>query len=266
MILSPSSLALSALGLSPSGALCNTAGEGLACAICGTAISTNDIYDVLDLPTSFTNKNSIASPGGKHICGACNTVMSAGEFQMRLATGLFCKDGFFPIMRKEHRAWAFLTPPEPPFSVTIQTAKQQHVVWRAPVTLSRNLILVRIGEQIVRLRRPMLIAAREAVLRMSEARQRAATGAKTKKSEKSAPVESVESPFVTDWKFQSSAGGVLKLWAETLINEGGVSNPDRETISLLNAGEIWALQAVLHLKPVKPAPLCIVETTTELAA
>lgn len=168
-------------------------------------------------------------------------------------------------MRKEHRAWAFLTPPEPPFVIAIQTAKQQHVVWRAPVSLSRDLILVRVGEQIVRLRRPSLIVAREAVVRLHDARK-AADGGKQKKATAPAAAESLESPFVTDWKFQSSVGGVLKNWAATLIAAGAVSASDKAALSLLNAGEIWALQAVLHLQPVRPDPLSIDESNTAVAA
>ena len=123
MILSPSSIALSAVGLSPSGSLTNTSHNPLTCSICGVAIGPGAVYDELSLPVSFTNQLAVAIPGGRYLCGACNSVMTTGEFQMRFATGLFCSEGFFPIMRKEHRAWAFITPPEPSFIITVQTAK-----------------------------------------------------------------------------------------------------------------------------------------------
>lgn len=267
-LISPSAIALEALGLPPTGDLIGDADTYLACAMCGTGIGPGDVHGVLDLPASFTNQLAMAIPGGKHICGACRTVMTNNAFQMKFATALVSRDGYFPIMRKEHRAWAFLTPPKPPFFVTIQNAQQQHVVWRAPVSLSQDLILVRVGEQIVRLRRPKLIEAREVALRLQAERDRLVDAAKKPKKDSSAPkagAESVESPFVADWKFQSASGGTLKHWARVLIDAGVVPDADRAVLTSLNAGEVWALQAALHLNPTQPSPL-VFDDQTEQAA
>lgn len=257
MIISPSAIAISSVGLALSGDYINDSPTmALTCTVCGASIGEGQRYDDFTPTSSFTNQLALALPGGKHICGACKTVMTTGEFQMKFATGLFCNDGFFPIMRKEHRAWAFLTPPATPFVVTIQTAKQQHVVWRAPVTISRDLILVRVGEQIIRLRRQRLVSAREAALRLDEARKQADAG-KSKKSAAPKPDDAAESPFVTDWKFQSTAGGVMKRWSSELIKQGAISESDKIALTTLNAGEVWALQAVLHRTPTKPEAVSI---------
>ncbi|MBE7540621.1 MAG: hypothetical protein KJZ92_16515 [Rhodocyclaceae bacterium] len=255
MIISPSAIALQALGLQPSGNFKATAaGPAMRCSMCGVGIEPGSLYDKLDLPESFTNKLAMAIPGGEHICGACKTVMGEGAFQQSLATAIVSTKGYFPIMKKENRAWAFLDPPESPFFVTIQNAQQQHVVWRAPVSLSREIILVRVGEQVLRLRRQKLKAAREIVLRLDDFRHRISVhDGKARKPKKAAAAQdAAESPFVADWKYQSADGGVMKQWYRDLVAAGNVPEEEQAVLSSLNAGEVWALQAVLHRTPVEP--------------
>ncbi len=255
MIISPSAIALQALGLHPSGNLKATAsGPTIRCAMCGADIEPGALYDKLDLPESFTNKLAMAIPGGEHICGACKAVMNEGAFQQSLSTAIVSAKGYFPIMKKENRAWAFLEPPEPPFFVTIQNAQQQHVVWRAPVSLSREIILVRVGEQVLRLRRQKLKAAREIVLRLDDFRHRVSVhDCKARTPKKAAAAQdAAESPFVADWKYQSADGGAMKQWYRDLVAAGNVPKEDQAVLTSLNAGEAWALQAVLHRKLVGP--------------
>lgn len=252
-MISPSLLAIQALGLSPEGsAVCNA--EDLACAVCGSSIRRGDPVDDLVLPPSFTNRNSLVRPLGSYRCGACTAVMSRPEFQMGLSSALFSVEGYYPIARKEHRAWALLTPPEPPFAICVQTSQQQHVVWRAPVSLSRALIMMRVGERIIRLRSRSLAEAREVALMLHERRRRHEASASRSRG-RPANADTIESPFVSDWKMQSVAGGTFKRWMATMLEEGIVAATDLEPLYRLNGGEVWALSAVLHPHPVKPAPL-----------
>ena len=259
-VISPSAIALQALNLAPKGDRVAREEDVIRCAMCGTLVQPGEVFSLLKLKESFTNQLEMAIPGGKHVCGACHVVMNTGAFQMSLATCVVSASGFFPVMKKENRAWAFLEPPEPPFFITVQNAQQQHIVWRAPVSLSKDLILVRVGEQVLRLRRPHLIKARDIVFRLDEYRRNAAqTGKKAKK----AP-EFAESPFVADWKYQSTEGGAVKYWYSNTnpdapgLVESGVVTPDEHALLMsLNAGEAWALQAVLHYKPAKPDCLSI---------
>ena len=259
-IISPSAIALQALNLAPQGDHVAHKEDSIRCAMCGTFVNPGETYSFLMLKESFTNQLAMAIPGGTHVCGACHVVMNTGAFQMSLATAVVSASGYFPIMKKENRAWAFLDPPEPPFFITVQNAQQQHVVWRAPVSLSKDLILVRVGEQILRLRRPQLIKARDIVFRLNEYRRNAArTGNKEKKTP-----DFAESPLVAEWKYQSVDGGTVKAWYSNsnpekpgLLEIGAVTLAEHAHLMSLNAGEVWALQAVLHYKPVKPDCLTI---------
>ena len=86
-------------------------------------------------------------------------------------------------------------------------------------------ILVRVGEQILRLRRPQLIKARDIVFRLNEYRRNAArTGNKEKKTP-----DFAESPLVAEWKYQSVDGGTVKAW---------YSNSNPEKPGLLEIGAV----------------------------
>lgn len=258
MIISPSLIAIRALKLEPVGTMTCDAEAGERCAVCGDTLRKGDPIDFLDLPPSFTNHSSLAIPGGEYRCGACTTVMTnSANFQMGLSTCIAsASDGYFPIMKKEHRAWAFLTPPEPPFIIAIQNAQQQHTIWRAPVSISRDILMVRLGEQVLRLRRQKLIAAREAAMRL-DAAINAAASSKTGRGRPAKSPESIESPFYSDWKGQDARGGQFKRAAAAQIEAGAISDADINALTTLNSGEVWALTAVLHLSPARPAPAAL---------
>ena len=145
-IISASKIAIEALGLKPVGSV---SPEDTLCAVCGCEIKKGDLYDEdMVLPESFTNYSSLANPSGKHRCGNCTAVMTRKEFQMGWSTSIMSEEGYFQLLRKEHRAWFLLNPPEPPFAIGIQVSQQQHIIWRAPVSLSKDIIFMRIGEQL----------------------------------------------------------------------------------------------------------------------
>lgn len=248
-ILSPSSIAIQAAGLPLVGSEVVTADHiGERCGVCGATFEVlGEPMDALVLPASFTNHPSLAIPGSKWRCGACTAVMTNPTFQMGASTVLICSEGIYPIVRKEHRAWAFLTPPEPPFVIAIQNAKQQHVVWRSPVTLSQDLFLVRVGEQVMRIRRPLLLRACEEARLLSE-----------RNKSKGRPVkDAIENPFVNDWKLQSAQGGRMKSWLQKMLEEGTVTPMDISTLLELNGAEAWAMTAALFEAPIKPEALHI---------
>lgn len=245
-MISPSRLMTKACGLPLEGTHFVTESMiGERCAVCGDTLRTGEPVDELNLPPSFTNHASLAIPGGEWRCGACTSVMTRSVFQMAASTVIFSEEGVFPIVKKEHRAWAFMTPPEGPFAICVQNAKQQHVVWRAPVSLSKENILVRVGEQVLRIRRQVLMNARAEAIHLDGLKR--AQGRPTK--------DGYENPFYVDWKLQSVASGDFKSWLNTLLFTHQISPKDIPAILSLNGAEAWALGAVLHDNPVKPEPI-----------
>ena len=244
MPVSPSAVVTHALGLASSGEdVCGAEQLGECCAVCGIPLVAGEPIDRLVLASSFTNHNDLADPAGRWRCGDCTTVMTESEFQMSLATVCVSARGAVRIMTKQSRAWAFLEPPEPPFVIAIQNAKQQHVLWRAPVNYTREILLVRLGERIFRLRRRALVAARDACFALEEARARGIPGWKPEKKDE------VDSPFFTDWKGKGAVTGQLKPWYWSLHTSGAVPAALHDILVGLSAHEAWALAAVLHRDP-----------------
>lgn len=239
--ISPSVLAVNAAGLTPEGtAVCDEPGH--CCGVCGIQLQVGEVVDDMRLPATFTNHSSLAYPSEKWRCSACTAIMTRSAFQMGVSTVLITQDDIYPMMRKEHRAWFFLTPPKPPFALAIQNAKQQHTVWRAPVTLNTDQIVMRVGEQVLRIRRPLLLKAAEQAKKINALR--VAVGRPSK--------EALQNPFVNDWKFQSSTGGQLKQWVFKMLADNIISPQDIDALLSLNGAEAWALTPVLHDAPVKP--------------
>lgn len=246
--ISPSVLVCQGAGLQSEGAhVCDARHVNERCAVCGRPFEQGDVIDELVLPPTFTNHSSLANPSGAWRCGACTAVMMRREFQTSASTVLITREGLFPISRKEHRTWLFLTPPDPPFAIAIQNAKNQHTVWRAPITLSRDQMLLRVGEQVLRVRRPHLLAA------ANEARMLNALRVTVGRPSK----ETVQTPFVNDWKMQSSKGGMLKAWVWKILHEERIARDAISHLLTLNGAEAWALTAVLHDAPVAPDPIVL---------
>lgn len=245
MITAPQ-IALTAIGLAPEGSrTCAADGAGVPCSVCGAPIHAGDPVDPLSFPASFTNRASLAVPGGAWRCGACTAIMSRGIFQLGAANVLIHASGIYPILKREHRAWAFLEPPEPPFAICLQDAKQQHVVWRAPVTLSRDFLMLRLGEKVFRLRRQHLLDAREEAIRLNSLRT--APGRP--------PNAIADSPFFIHWKMQNTSSGRFKSWFWDLVQQGKVQLSDVPALCSLTGPEIWALNAVLSDTVQRPTPI-----------
>lgn len=73
------------------------------------------------------------------------------------------RDGLYPMGTDQARAWLWLTPPEPPFSVVINhsTLACFHYFWRTPVTTSVDLIQVNVDDAILQVHRPRVLKALE---------------------------------------------------------------------------------------------------------
>lgn len=249
MLISPSRLALEAAGAPLEGTeKCTAEQAKSACAVCGGPLHEGELIDTLDLPESFTNHNALADPHGKLVCGACSAVMSRHGFQLEGGTVLVSAEGIFPIGKKVNRAWAFLTPPKPPFAIAIQNSKSQHTLWRAPVSLSADLIFLRLGEQVLSVRMPLLRAAREETMKLLEIRDAADAANKKKRVAREDP----ETPFVTDWKGKGSDNGVLKPWVRRLLGDGQVTRSQISSLLTLTPAECWVLTAILCANPVRP--------------
>lgn len=129
------------------------------CTFCGKAIHEGDLAAPFEPGRSFTDTLK-TFPSGV-ICGACATVTSSQPMLRNFQRVVITKEGLYPIGFDAHRAWLWLTPPEPPFAVVINhsTMGAYHYIWRTPVSMSKQLICANVDDTLVWIDRTVLIEA-----------------------------------------------------------------------------------------------------------
>jgi len=250
--LSPSRLAMQAIGFKPEGIPWH---EATTCSCCGTLIKPGDLALKSSFGASFTDDHSLAARTGV-VCADCQALMSAPAmkaFQMALITA----DGVYNLSKDEHRAWMLLDPPKPPYVAVISDSMNQHLVWRTPVTIDNNLQYVRLGQRVLKIRRELLMQAmewaRDAVIAAHEEKMEAASAPKadSTRKPKNPKADQVlpKHPFVRlDRKLGHMEHGAIR----SNILASGRARPFIERLLQLNPGELWALSILSKAKPEIP--------------
>jgi len=160
-----SKLACQALNLAPLGSATSHPDR---CALCGGPIAAGDAIEPWKPGPNFLDHPSTGAActlepfDGHHACGECAR-MATKPVMEALGYACITADAAYPLATDVQRSWLLTEPPEPPFVVVIRTAQLQHLVWRAPVTLSRELIRACIGGHTVPIRRPLVWEALERI-------------------------------------------------------------------------------------------------------
>lgn len=242
-----SEIAAQALNLSPRGTL--HAGEDTCCAMCERAISVGDLSAKLRPSQSFTDWPSL-SPS-KHLCGWCD--VTTEQINMRpLQRAVITGEGVYPLNTDDSRAWLLLTPPKPPYVVVISNRSVLgtfHLHWRTPVTLDNNLILVRTDDQLLRIRRPVLVQA------MADSQELATLmhQARAEKKSRKALNTGARHPFLAlDRSLSDPRHGRL---LEDAVAAGAHRPELLARLSQLSQGELWALATLMKANtPVATKP------------
>jgi len=241
-----SELAAQGMNLAPKGT--PHTGEATCCAMCSRPILPGDISAPLDPSQSFTDWMSLTP--SEHLCGWCE--VTSQQVNLRaLQRSVITKDGIYPIGEDAHRAWFLLTPPEPPYAVVVSNSQiTYHLHWTVPVTLSNDLVVARVDDRIVTIRRAVLMQALEDCQEAASLLH--AYTAATKKSRKP-PRNTAHHPFVfLDRSLTNPSHGALRPGLEEAL----AHRPDLlSRLSQLSVGELWALATLLKEKmptPVKP--------------
>lgn len=235
----PSDLALEALQVSPEGI--PYGGDATACSHCGKPIQHGDLHTPVSVGQFFSDTRDLAAFTGI-VCGGC-AVLRRKKAMNGLSYAVLTKDGIFPIAKDAHKAWLFLDPPEPPLIAVHTSATMQHLVWRTPVSLSKDLISLRRGGDLFTIRPPMIKAAITAAKALQERRL-------------ASEPKAILSPYaVVDRKLRDANHGKLSPKAvEAMTQE------ERNLFYALTPGEVWALTHLLTKTPPtpeKPAPIVI---------
>ena len=234
MVPTSSQIIVQALGMQPDGA---PAEEPGLCAYCGTPIRVGDLTTAFSAGPAFMDDLSLAARGSKMVCGCCSVLLSADALKVTGHGAFSQEDGALPFRKWADITAALSNPPRPPFVMVRATANNQHMAWRAPVNLSRDLLYVRVGLRNLKIRRPVLLEAVEASQRIARAVDIVPTA------------KSLAHPFArltSDLKVDGSPDHATLRLRDEQINALELSHPaDMATLRNLTLGETWALRFLL---------------------
>lgn len=229
------------------------------CIMCGAALKQGEPANRLTSKTfgdAFNNGTDLRAVNGKYKCGDCEAL--GGRTWLQTYSKSFAtRDGVWKFASNEQIASLLLDPPEPPFAAILSTKNMQHMIWRTPVTLSRNLITVRLNDDLLQIRRPVLLAALAAYHRIHAIMAETPSPSTGRLLKPPAALFSIE--------LASSKVGVVRAdVAELLysVGEGALA----EQLNRLAMGECWALGIVRHFDPASPPAHQRVDSEEDIAA
>lgn len=240
----PSQLLIETLGRSPNSP--NIASKAGLCALCGHPYASGDPVAPFYPGKSFSDfPNMLGS--GNTICGWCSACLGP-EFLKTYTKTVVSPEGFFQCASYNEIAYWMLNPPEPPFMMFMGDQRSQHLVWRTPVNLGRELFFFRLGEKVLSARPAMMKVALESARVLSAAltQNRQING-------KGRPA-AIKSPFLSSSpEYKNASGGLLSHYVYELAEKDEALLRHIDNLNSLTAGENWAMQALIYAaNPQKP--------------
>lgn len=227
-MISSSRLYREAAGLKPAGPL--KAEKDCRCIMCSGKIEKDDPCAPAgkDLfGSSFNNKLDIHTQGDR-VCGDCLALWSK-DFLQKYSKSYATRDGLFKLASTDDQARFVMFPPEPPFVAIFSTRQQQHMIWRTPVSYSREVYFVRVDDEVLTVRDKLF---REGVSAWKDlVAEMAARG------KKGLPTVALSAGQ------DHSQNGVLRRDVREIALDAGMQ-AQVETLERLGMGEWWALNAV----------------------
>jgi hypothetical protein len=231
-ILRAPELTVKALGLKPDGA---PALEPHTCTFCGEPIAVGALCGKLEVGATFMDDAYLTSrekPGW--LCGFC-LALKPKRFMDNTQQAFITSSAVFKFGRTENRKWLLENLPEPPFVIVSSDTNSQHMIWKTPVSRSRDVLYLRIGWRMFPIRMPIV---RHLVMQMPSIQQRVESSARKRgKSTLYHPFLSAE-PFVADMNF-----GRIKTNVLAVLNE-----EERAFLNEFGPGEVWAACVLLSPK------------------
>lgn len=165
----PSHIYRRAAGIEPVGYEGHIGDAEATCAMCTAKLQPKDLRIEIDHETfgeSFNNKLDMHEPGNC-VCGDCNALWNS-LFLQKYSKSFANKDGVFKLASIEDVQAFILTPPSAPFVAIFNTRQQQHMIWRTPVCMSQDNLIVRVDDDILHINRKRVIEAAAAWNRIIE--------------------------------------------------------------------------------------------------
>ena len=205
------------------------------CTMCGRVIHAGEHRSTFRPSSSFMNWGDLFV--STKVCGFCVHLTNKA---LMLKTQLVCvtQTEVIPAAKLVHKKWLLLNLPEPPFVFLQTDTKLAHMIWRTPLTVSKELLFVRLG-------------ARQLLVRMALVRKATEcfAGIADRFEAKAHPKKPLRHPFAfLDLELRD-----LQSWKIRRDVAPMIDAQDAGIITALNPGEYWAL-AILTSTPKAEKP------------
>lgn len=235
-----SQVACKALHLATEGSI--IADDVCDCAYCGSIIEKKSSCHPFNMSPGFNDSNDLANRNSKYICIYCEALTKANILRYAGKVAL-TETGAFSMTKYKQIASVILNPPEPPFVLCYAERKQQHVIWRSSVNLSREYFHVQMGARRIPVRRQLILKAIDDFNQAVECMKDMGM-----KSGYSGPFSDL------DIRLQSTHHGEFRYDVIKRLNENPVLEQAIIFLKTLRASDLWAL-AICILEPVELEPL-----------
>ncbi|MEO8136795.1 MAG: type IV CRISPR-associated protein Csf1 [Betaproteobacteria bacterium] len=209
------------------------------CNACGATIQRGEACAPALYPKSFGNQMDLRCKASNWICADCATIFGSKDFLTRFSKTVANADGIYKLAATEDGAALITNPPQTPFVAIFSTRNAQHMVWRTPVTYSRDLIFLRLDDEVMTIRRQVVLAAFEDWKFLTEL-----LWTHPDKAMKKARV--IYSTPLLDHRSVGAVFSRVERWAIECGEEARVNR-----INSLTSGEWWGLHRLIYTKPQK---------------
>jgi CRISPR type IV-associated protein Csf1 len=227
------------------------------CALCTAVVAEGDLRTAIsddNLGESFNNKLDMHEKGNC-ICGDCKALWRK-EFLQNYSKSYASDKGVFKLASNEDIQAFLLNPPSTAFVAIFNTRQQQHMIWRTPVCLSQDYLIVRVDDDILRINRSLALEGAKAWQLAIELMKEMAMRGQPAKIDRGLGMQSMG-------LLRADVVKALALYAKEHPDGKGQACADAlATLQSLRMGEWWALCALRSLnfedpttwpKPVKIA-------------
>jgi CRISPR type IV-associated protein Csf1 len=223
------------------------------CALTGTVVPAGTAYLVpWKAGSPFRDQYDIVERRSGFITQATAAIMPK-PFMQKYSKSVICRDGWYGFSSTEDVAWFLLHPPEPPFAMFFGIAQMEHMIWRTPLSLSRDLFFVRLGQRNLRVNRPRVLDVVE--------RSGACVAAVNDWLEGEGR-KPIKQPFMSIARELNSVGSGQITGSVRDAADAGIEEAKAfvERFSELSSGDLWALGRINAARDkvlIKPKPLTI---------
>lgn len=242
-----------------------TAEHDTHCAACGVDLPAGSPTAWLRFGDSFTDWQYLANEtmrGEVQVCQHCAALFGSSflkNVQATASAAIYSPEGAWVMNKDSDRVKFLKDPPNAPFVAYIATTMGQHVAWRAPITLDRDLIRIAVARDVITINRPLLLEAVKVCKRVMSAiaedvkdEKEAAQAGKRRGRPRAVEIPKHPFYFLDRTMEDHRHGQISNFYRERMLKLG--MEAEIKFLEGLGEGELWGLSVFVKKKEEEDKP------------